>query len=177
MRLLRNLVLGLIGLAVVLAAAAYLLPRQVSVARSVSIAAPPEKVFPYVNSLQKFTEWSPWAAKDPGMKVTHEGPAEGVGAKMTWASDNADVGTGTQEITESVPGERVVNRLEFGGMAPAGAYFDLEPEGEGTLVTWTVEMDMGMNPVGRWFGLMMDGMVGKDFDQGLGNLKALAEKG
>jgi carbon monoxide dehydrogenase subunit G len=60
-------------------------------------------------------------------------------------------------------------------MAPAGAYFDLEAEGEGTRVTWTVEMDMGNNPVGRWMGLMMDGMVGKDFDAGLANLKAKAE--
>lgn len=177
MRLLRNLVLGLAGLIVVLAAVAYALPREVSVARSVSVAAPPAKVFAYVNSLRKFTEWSPWAAMDPAMKVTHEGPAEGVGAKMTWASENANVGSGVQEITESVTDERVVNRLEFGGMAPAGAYFDLEPEGEGTLVTWTVEMDMGMNPIGRWMGLMMDGIVGKDFDSGLANLKALAEKG
>ena len=177
MRLLRNLVLGLVGLVIVLAAAAFALPREVSVARSVSIAAPPAKVFAYVNSLQKLNEWSHWAAMDPAMKVTHEGPTEGVGAKMSWTSDNAQVGTGVQEITESVPDERVVSRLEMGGMAPAGAYFDLEPEGEGTLVTWTIEMDMGMNPIGRWMGLMMDGMVGKDFDAGLANLKALAEKG
>ena len=177
MRLLRNLVLGLVGLVVVLAAAAFALPREVTVARSVSIAAPPAKVFPYVNSLQKFTEWSPWAAMDPKMKVTHEGAAEGVGAKMTWVSENGQVGTGVQEITESVPDERVVSQVAFGGMAPAGAYFDLEPEGEGTLVTWTIEMDMGMNPIGRWMGLTMDGMVGKDFDKGLASLKALAEKG
>ena len=38
-------------------------------------------------------------------------------------------------------------------------------------------MDMGMNPIGRWMGLTMDGMVGKDFDTGLASLKALAEKG
>ena len=177
MRLLRNLVLGLVGLVIVLALAAFALPREVSVARSVTVAAPPAKVFPYVNSLQKFTEWSPWAALDPKMKVSHEGPTEGVGAKMTWASDVGQVGTGVQEITESVPDERVVSRLVFGGMPPAGAYFDIEPDGEGTLVTWTIEMDMGNNPIGRGMGLTMDGLVGKDFDAGLAKLKALAEAG
>ena len=177
MRLLRNLVFGLVALVIVLALAAFALPRKVTVARSISVAAPPAAVFPYVNAPQRFTEWSPWAAKDPEMKVTFEGPAEGVGAKMTWASANSQVGHGTQEITESVPDERVAYRLEFGGLPPSGAYFDLEPAGEGTLVTWTLAADMGMNPVGRWMGLMMDRFAGKDFEDGLLRLKTLAEKG
>ena len=95
------------------------------------------------------------------MKVTHEGATEGVGAKMAWASEVGQVGTGTQAITLSVPDERVAYRVGFGGMAPAGAYFDLEPAGDGTLVTWTLAADIGMNPDGRWMGrLMMDGIAG-----------------
>lgn len=177
MRLLRNLILGLVALVVVLALAAFALPREVTVARSITVAAPPAVVFPYVNSLREFTRWSPWSAMDPNMKVTHEGAVEGVGAKMTWASENGQVGTGTQEITESVQDERVAYRLEFGGMPPSGAYFDLEPAVDGTLVTWTLAADMGMNPIGRWMGLMMDGFVGKDFATGLARLKTLAEAG
>lgn len=177
MRLLRNLVLGLVGLVIVLAAVAFALPREVTVARSVTLAAPPAKVFAYVNSLQKFTEWSPWAAMDPQMKYAHSGPLEGVGARMAWTSEMEQVGTGAQEITESVPDERVASRLEFGGMAPSTAYFDLEPDGAGTRLTWTLVADMGMNPIGRWMGLMMDRFVGKDFDAGLARLKTLAEAG
>ena len=178
MRLLRNLIIGLVALVAVLAVAAFSLPREVTVARSITVAAPPGVVFPYVNSLREFTRWSPWTAMDPDMKVTHEGAPEGVGARMTWASANGQVGTGTEEITESVLDERVAARIEFGGMGPSAAYFDLEPEGDGTLVTWTLVADMGMNPIGRWMGLLaMDRMVGKDFDTGLARLKTLAEAG
>ena len=46
----------------------------------------------------------------------------------------------------------------------------------GTQVTWTMNGDMGANPLYRWMGLFMDKMVGPDFDAGLANLKALAEK-
>jgi hypothetical protein len=35
---------------------------------------------------------------------------------------------------------------------------------------------MGSNPLFHWFALMSDRMVGKDFDEGLAHLKALAEK-
>jgi hypothetical protein len=35
---------------------------------------------------------------------------------------------------------------------------------------------MGGNPVNRYFGVMMDRLVGPDFEAGLANLKALAEK-
>jgi hypothetical protein len=41
--------------------------------------------------------------------------------------------------------------------------------------TWTNEGEMGGNPINRWFGLMMDRMVGPDFEAGLANLKKLAE--
>jgi hypothetical protein len=34
---------------------------------------------------------------------------------------------------------------------------------------------MGSNPLNRWFGLMMDRLVGPDFEAGLANLKRLAE--
>jgi hypothetical protein len=36
---------------------------------------------------------------------------------------------------------------------------------------------MGVNPVGRWMGLMMDRWVGADYERGLANLKALVEGG
>ena len=46
----------------------------------------------------------------------------------------------------------------------------------GTRVSWTNEGEFGGNPFIRYIGLMMDSMVGKDFDAGLNKLKLLAEK-
>jgi hypothetical protein len=50
------------------------------------------------------------------------------------------------------------------------------PDGTGTKVTWTMNGDMGSNPLFRWMALFMGRMVGPDFEAGLANLKALAEK-
>jgi uncharacterized protein YndB with AHSA1/START domain len=52
----------------------------------------------------------------------------------------------------------------------------LTPEGYGTKVTWTMNGNMGTNPLLRWIALFGDKMVGADFEAGLANLKAIAEK-
>lgn len=174
-RFIRRIVLfiGVIGL--ILVGVAYLLPRDVSVSREVAISAPVDKVFPLVNSLKNMSKWSPWVAKDPAIKLAFSGPDEGVGAKMGWSSTMAQVGNGTQEITESVAGQSVVSRLIFGEMGPTVARFDLASAAGGTTVTWSLTADMGMNPMARWAGLMMDRWVGPDFETGLAHLKAMAE--
>ena len=51
----------------------------------------------------------------------------------------------------------------------------LAGEGSVTQVTWTMNGNMGTNPLFRWMALFGDKMVGADFEAGLANLKALAE--
>jgi carbon monoxide dehydrogenase subunit G len=76
-----------------------------------------------------------------------------------------------------VPNEKIVYTLHFPefGMRSTGQ-LRLEPTGNATRVTWSNEGDVGANPVNRYFALMMDRMVGPDFEAGLANLKSLAEK-
>jgi hypothetical protein len=175
MRFLKNLALGLFGLVVAVVAVAYVLPRHVPVERSIVIDAPAERIFPYVNSLQRTAEWSPWMALDPNVQLTYSGPEEGVGNTLSWTSELASVGNGRQEITASTPDVSVASTLDFGGMGTAEAAIVLVPEGAGTRVTWGFVGDMGNNPMGRWMGLMMDRWVGGDYAKGLANLKALVE--
>jgi uncharacterized protein YndB with AHSA1/START domain len=175
MRIVKRILIGLVVIVGVLVAIAYVLPREVSVERSTTIDAPPEKIFTVVNGYKRFNEWSPWYELDPGMAITHEGPEEGVGAKMTWKSDKSNVGSGTQEIIESVPNEKVRVALDFGKNGKGVAGFTLVPEGEGTKVTWDFETDLGNNPVARYFGLMFDRWIGPDYEKGLAKLKALVE--
>ncbi|MEL6519802.1 MAG: SRPBCC family protein [Pseudomonadota bacterium] len=162
--------------AVVIFAGGYLLPREVTVARSIEINAAPEEVFPHVNSLKAMEAWSPWLSRDPDVKLTYNDVEQGSGATMEWASEQPDVGSGRQEITASTPNESVETALDFGEMGLAKAQFLLAPADGATTVTWTLETDMGGGPVGRWMGLMMDGWVGADYEQGLENLKTLVEE-
>ncbi len=166
---------SIIAVVVVLVGVAYVQPRHVSAERSVVIDAPAEKIFPHVNDLKAFDNWSPWSKIDPGMEVTFSGPDAGVGQKMSWTSDHQNVGSGSQEITLSEENKRVETVLDFGNQGTANAALDLAPEGEGTKVTWSFETDLGMNPVGRYFGLMIGDWVGADYEKGLASLKQFVE--
>ena len=167
--------ISLVTLIIVLVGVSYLLPRYVTVERSVVIDAKPAEVFPYVNSFEKFNEWSPWAGIDPDTKYTFEGPDRGQGAKMTWTSDHPDVGSGSQEIIDSRKNQYVRTELDFGEQGTGEAWYRLENVEAGTEVTWGLKADMGNNPIGRWIGLAMDGMIGPDYERGLADLKELVE--
>lgn len=173
MRWIKRIVFGILAIAALLVVVSYFLPAEAHVARSITIDAPPERVFPYVNSLRRFNEWSPWTARDPDIVQTYSGPDEGVGQMVEWQSD--EFGTGSQTITASEADRHVGLELQFGSMGPAEAAFELAPQGGGTQVTWTFETELGMNPVKRYFGLMLDRLLGADYEAGLTALKALVE--
>lgn len=176
MKLLKWLLAILVVLGVVLVGGGLLLPASSHLERSVIIERPQADVFATLNSFQRFNEWSPWFDLDPGAKYTYSGPVAGVGAKMAWAG-NSSIGSGSQEIIDSVPDDRIVNSLDFGG-SQATAGYRLTTEGSGTLVTWSMDSAHGYNPVNRWFGaFLLDDMIGKDYEKGLAKLKVMLESG
>ena len=176
MVIIKRILLGIVALLVLFFVVGFLLPRDVRVERSVEIDASPQAVFTMVNDFQQFNRWQPWAQIDPTTRYVYEGPATGAGSRMTWYSDHPQVGDGMQEITLSEPYSRVRMALDFGtgGLANADYLIDAVGAG-GSILTWTLETDMGGNPVARYVGLMMDGMVGPAYEQGLANLKEILE--
>ncbi len=175
MRILKRFIIVFVGLFAILFGGAYFLPSTVIVSRDITIAAGPDKVFPYVNDLKKFQTWSPWAALDPEMKIQFSGPQSGVGQKSNWQSKKSSVGSGDQEITQSIVNKRVATKLDLGDNGTAIAAWDLSPDGQGTKVVWSFKTELGDNPLMRWMGLMFDRMVGSDFEAGLARLKMLVE--
>ncbi|WP_424933029.1 SRPBCC family protein [Amaricoccus macauensis] len=170
-----RILVGVALLVAVLIGFSYVLPRHITVERDVVIDAPAEVVFEQVNSLQTFAEWSPWSDYDPDMEVVFSGPTEGVGNRMEWSSMDPQVGRGSQEIVESTENRSVRTALDFGEMGSGEAWFVLEPSGTSTNVTWGLEADMGNTPTGRYMGLVMDQLVGGDYERGLAALKLRAE--
>lgn len=175
MRFVKWVFIGLALLIVGLVVVSFLLPGRAEVSRSIMIDAPAAKIFPYVNSMQETEKWSPWLARDPETKLAYSGPEAGVGNMLSWSSEHPQVGSGTQEITESIENQSVRTALDFGDMGQASASFILRPNGDQTEVTWGFHSNLGLNPMMRWMGLMMDDWVGGDYERGLGNLKALVE--
>lgn len=174
--MLRKILIGLIVVIAAVVGGAFLLPDTTRVARSIEIAAPPAKIYGILSTLKRGNEWSPWAELDPKMQQTFSGPDQGVGAKMSWKSDNGQVGSGTQEIVAATPDKSLDVKLTMEGMGESMAGFDLAPAGAGTKVTWRFDTSPTRNPVARYMGLMLDSMLGPDFEKGLAKLKTVAEK-
>lgn len=184
MRFLKNLLLFLLVLIVIAIGAAFALPATSHVERSITINRHASQVFAVLDGYRRFNEWSPWAAKDPHATYTISGPVSGVGAKQSWVGDPKTVGSGSQEIVAAQPDKSVSTALRFGEDMQARAQFVLTPAGDSsTKVTWTFDADAPLaldahilwNTVGRYMGLMMDKMIGPDYEQGLTKLKALVE--
>lgn len=175
MKILKGLFFFLLGLVALFFVVGLFLPKTAHVERSTTTTASPETVYSLVDGFKRFNEWSPWASLDPATKYTYSGPETGVGARMAWTSANPDVGNGSQEVISVEPGRSVTNRLDFGMDTPTTSTILLVPEGTGTRVTWTLDTDFSGSLVGRYFGLLLDRMVGPDYEKGLAQLKAVAE--
>ncbi|MBX7165032.1 MAG: SRPBCC family protein [Pirellulales bacterium] len=166
----------LVGALVVLVGAALLvpalLPSRVHVERSTVISKPPAEVFAVVSDLNRYAEWDPFSRTDPTSKSTVTGA--GQEAVYTWQGEQT--GRGQMQIAGLDPPRRVDFALET--FEPMAAKFQasylLEPAGAGTKMSWTYDGEMDY--FGRYFGLMMDGMLGPLFEQGLDNIKTLLEK-
>jgi len=151
-------------------------PDSFRVERSITIQAPPEKIFPMIDDLHAWTTWSPYEKKDPAMKRSFGSTTQGRGATYAW-DGNQEIGQGSMEITESTPSSRIAMKLDF--VEPFEAHnqveFTLVPNGDSTTVTWVL---FGPSPfLSKLMGLFfdMDRMVGSDFEVGLASLKSAAE--
>ena len=171
-----------IAIAVVVALAALLLfaatrPDTFRVERRVAVQAAAEKIQPLITDFHRWSEWSPWEKLDPAMKRSFSGPPAGKGSVYSWEG-NSKVGEGRMEILESSPSSKLLIKLDF--IKPFEGHntteYTLVPSGGMTQVTWAM---YGPAPyVSKLMGVFvsMDSMIGKDFEAGLANLKAAAEK-
>ncbi|WP_043357998.1 SRPBCC family protein [Cupriavidus basilensis] len=164
--------LGAIALLLIYAATQ---PDTFRVERSASVKAPPERVFALINDLHNFNQWNPYEKKDPSLKGTYGATRSGQGAAYAWESEK--VGVGSMEIVQTEPAAKVTMRLDF--IKPFEAHntaeFTLMPQADATKVTWSMQGSVPYFAKLVHLVFNMDKMVGKDFEQGLVNLKTLAE--
>ena len=175
--MIKKVLIGIAALVAILLVVVATRPDTYHVERSTKIDAPADAIFAEVSDFQAFPAWSPWAKRDPAMKTTVSTPSAGVGATYAWEG-NKQVGRGKMTLTESQTPTHTKERLEFLEPFPsvADTGFNIKPEGAGAAtVTWY--MDGRANFMGKAMSLVMnmDKMIGKDFEEGLANLKRVAE--
>ena len=152
-------------------------PDRFHIARTATINAAPEKIFPYINDLRAMNTWMPFLKPDPNIRLTYSGPSSGKGAVNEFDGNN-QVGAGRVEITGSVAPSKVEMRLQMSRpMACDNAIaFTLKPGASATDVTWA--MEGGNSLLSKIMGIFIntEKMVGGQFEKGLADLKTLAEK-
>lgn len=178
MKFLKYTLIGVVTLIALFVLIGNFLPNEWEVSRKTTIMAKPEQIYPYIADLRQWQQWSPWTTKtDPSLVYTYEGPEMGVGAKQNWTSDS--MGKGWLQIREADPQTGIKLELfmdmgRFQSTLQGQIAFAAEGS-ESTVVTWTDKGDSGNNIIRKWFNLCMDPMMGSQFEEGLSNLKALAE--
>ncbi|MEM9415897.1 MAG: SRPBCC family protein [Planctomycetota bacterium] len=149
-----------------------LLPNKYHVERSVTVDAPAEVVFKYLNDLEAWEQWEPWSEDDDSLVVTLGEVTVGEGATQSWTSE---AGKGELEFTMSDPEKGISYDLQFDGYAPSTSDMTFEVVDGKTVLTWTMDGTIDMPVVGGYFAMIMDGMVGPYYENGLNKLKEVAE--
>ncbi|WP_088329092.1 SRPBCC family protein [Lacimicrobium sp. SS2-24] len=174
MNMLKKTVSAVLLLLLLLVGVGFVLPSEFKVQRDILIEATPAEVYTRLNNLRSWQDWGVWFKRDPDMKVRYEGPDQGLGMRSIWQSDTE--GSGQMEIIATEPPKRLVYSLYFPDyeMGSTGE-FVLTSHDTGTKVVWLDYGDVGANPLMHYMALMMDSMIGPDFETGLENLKTLVE--
>ena len=175
MTALKWLGLLVLGMATALVGGATLIAPRYTVTRSETIQAPPEKVYELLADSRSWMEWSVWKRRDPRMSVVYSGPPRGAGAAWSWSSRTQ--GRGRMTFTHAKPNELIAYELDLASLGlKSQGELALQSDGQWTRVTWTMRGELGGNIVRRWIVLLMDPVFGRDFRDGLVNLKTLAER-
>lgn len=173
MKILRRILLFLLCIILFAAATGLILPRKVCVERSLIIQARPYRIFAWINALDRWKQWSPLLQSGVGMKLILSGPKTGTGSSLKWISQDKNTGSGTLTIMSSVPYDSVKVIIDFIDHGKSAAFFRLKESGSKTKVSWSIESDLGMNPLSRWIGLFSDRLIGPDLEKGLSELDLL----
>lgn len=150
-------------------------PDTTTVRRGTTINAAPEKIAPLIEDFHAWRTWSPYEKLDPALQRTYAGPSKGKGAVYEWEG-NRKAGAGRMEIIDT-SSSRLTIHLDF--TKPfAGhnvAEFTFEPSGGATNVSWAMHCRSPYLMKVATSVFSMDRLVGRDFETGLANLKAIAE--
>ena len=160
---------GLLMLALVVG---WLLPGRWQVERDALVDASPAVVFGWLEDARRWGDWAPLG----DVEASFSGPERGPGATRSW--DHPELGDGVFTIVATDPDREVRYRVrvERGSLVTEGT-FRLEPEGEGTRVTWQESGDFGRNPLFGFLAPSMDRMQGAQMEGALARLARRVAEG
>ena len=148
-------------------------PTSMHVERTVEINAPAAIVWNDIVKFEKFNEWNTWKQMDSTARFTITGEDGSLGAIDSWKGSK--IGEGKLQHLSMDPYRSVTQKLTFITPFPAESdvFFHLSEAAGETKVTWG--FDTRYKRPQNVMTLFMKGALEKDFDNGLSNLKSMAE--
>ena len=176
MKLWKKLLLGLLALLVLCIGIGFFLPAKQYFERSIVVRGKPEEVFNVLATLKRWPDWTAWTTnRFPDMTIRFEGAESGVGATML--ANGKSSGDGMVKIIKADPASGIAYTLDFNhGLQLFSGAIRYTNTPDGLRVTWTLDADLGANPLKRWAGLAMGSLMGGDMEHGLAKLKAKTEE-
>jgi Polyketide cyclase / dehydrase and lipid transport len=173
--MLKSVLMAIVALVAGVFALGFAIPTEQTVARSVAVKAAPEIVYAQVANLRNWEGWAPWSARNlPAARFSYEGSEAGVGASMLWQGTDGRGGRLWLTSADAVNGIAFEMVLHADQRQKATGMIQIVPSGSETLVVWTWRARFN-GPVERWKGLLVDEMLGPQFEDGLVQLKKAAE--
>ncbi len=174
-RILRILTL-ILAVIIVIYLGGLFLPAEYKIKRSIVIRKPAEVIFPYVDTLRYWRDWSVWSKKyDETFAAVYSGPAAGDGAVQNWYGDS--FGSGVFTVTESVSNKKLSYVLSIDEetiMIWGSIRFHVR---DGTTkIEWISNLEVEGNLFLRYFGYFLDGFIGPEIEKSLKGLKDFAER-
>jgi ribosome-associated toxin RatA of RatAB toxin-antitoxin module len=174
MKFLKKLLVSFLVIILLAVVASFFLPSDVHIERDRVIDAAPTLIYDQVADLENWPGWMPWLKLDPNMKISYGDTSYGAGAWYSWTSENPDVGAGKLTIVAAEEGKSIKTKLEVEGMGTSNSLWSFDEVKGGTKVTWGLDADMSSPMViGKFIGLMMEGVVGPDFENGLASIDSI----
>ena len=173
--MLKRLLFVIFAFFVFLVVVGLFLPTTYDVERSIVINAPPAAIHPYVNDLQRWSEWEPWSETGDSIQIVRGSVTRGVGASQSWTANSGD---GQLTVTASDPGSGIRYTVLFDNQYSSRASVRYTPVTAGnTKVSWSLSGgEDAPRVIGGYFAALMDTMLGPKYEHGLDKLKAAVER-
>jgi hypothetical protein len=176
MKLLKRILIGILGVIALLLITAVFVKKDYRVEREVVVNKPKADVFNYVKLARNQDYFNKWVMMDPQIKKNYKGTDGTVGFVYAWDS-KGKAGQGEQEITGIREGERVDMNIHFIKPIESNATVAFTTEavaGKQTKVKWSID---GHSPYPlNLMNLFVPGLLGNDMQTSLTTLKTVLEK-
>ncbi|MFT5300995.1 MAG: hypothetical protein ACI87E_000628 [Mariniblastus sp.] len=152
-----------------------LLPRSYSFTSEIEVAASPEQIFPQINSLPNWQNWSrQWNPTEiEGLEISYNNVKSGAGAAQSWTDIR---GKGKLWITVSEADEAIQYEMEFAGFPKMSSSIELTVAADDkTTVRWTSDGKLPGGPFYGYFGSFFSGQMKSQYGMSLEKLKSLVE--